>query len=82
MHIEITVKREASPQIVLNNLYKYSQMQVTFGIIMLAIVNGVPKILNLKDILRITLISRLRSLQEELSMISERLRKERIFLKV
>lgn len=52
MHIEISVKREASPQIVLNNLYKYSQMQVTFGIIMLAIVNGVPKILNLKDILQ------------------------------
>ena len=52
MHIEITVKKEASPQIVLNNLYKYSQMQVTFGIIMLAIVNGVPKILNLKDILQ------------------------------
>ncbi len=52
MHIEITVRREASPQIVLNNLYKYSQMQVTFGIIMLAIVNGVPKILNLKDILQ------------------------------
>lgn len=52
MHIEITVKREASPQIVLNNLFKYSQMQVTFGIIMLAIVNGVPKILNLKDILQ------------------------------
>ena len=52
MHIEITVKKEASPQIVLNNLYKYSQMQVTFGIIMLAIVNGVPKVLNLKDILQ------------------------------
>ena len=52
MHIEITVKREAAPQIVLNNLYKYSQMQVTFGIIMLAIVNGVPKILNLKDIIQ------------------------------
>ena len=52
MHIEITVKREASPQIVLNNLYKYSQMQVTFGIIMLAIVNGVPKILNLKEIIQ------------------------------
>jgi len=51
MHIEITVKREASPQIVLNNLFKYTQMQVTFGIIMLAIVNGVPKILNLKEII-------------------------------
>ena len=52
MHIEITVKREASPQIVLNNLFKYSQMQVTFGIIMLAIVNGIPKVLNLKDIIQ------------------------------
>ncbi len=52
MHIEITVKREAAPQVVLNNLFKYSQMQVTFGIIMLAIVNGVPKILNLKDIIQ------------------------------
>ncbi len=52
MHVEITLKREASPQIVLNNLYKYSQMQVTYGIIMLAIVNGVPKVLNLKDILQ------------------------------
>lgn len=52
MYIEITVKREASPQIVLNNLFKYSQLQVTFGIIMLAIVNGVPKVLNLKDIIQ------------------------------
>ena len=52
MHIEISVKREVSPQIVLNNLFKFSQMQVTFGIIMLAIVNGVPKILNIKDILQ------------------------------
>lgn len=52
MHIEITLKREASPQIVLNNLYSLSQMQITYGIIMLAIVNGEPKILSLKDILQ------------------------------
>ena len=52
MHIEIDVKRDASPQIVLNKLYTYSQMQVTFGVIMLAIVNGEPKILTLKDTLR------------------------------
>lgn len=45
MHIEIDVKRDASPQIVLNKLYTYSQLQVTFGVIMLAIVNGEPKIL-------------------------------------
>ncbi len=52
MHIEITLKREAAPQIVLNSLYKNSQMQITYGIIMLAIVNGVPKILNIKQILQ------------------------------
>ena len=52
MHIEITLKREAAPQIVLNNLFKYTQMQVTYGIIMLAIVGGVPKVLNLKEILQ------------------------------
>ncbi len=52
MHIEITVKRDASAQIVLNQLYSYTQMQITFGVIMLAIVNGEPKILTLKDMLR------------------------------
>ncbi len=52
MHIEITVKRDANAQVVLNNLYKMTQMQVTFGIIMLALVDGVPKILSLKDMLR------------------------------
>ena len=52
MHIEISLKKEASPNIVLNNLYKNSQMQITYGIIMLAIVNGEPKILNLKSMLQ------------------------------
>lgn len=52
MHVEITLKREASPQIVLNQLYSFTQMQTTFGVIMLAIVNGEPKILTLKDILK------------------------------
>ncbi len=51
MHIEIDVKRDASPQVVLNQLYSYSQLQTTFGVIMLAIVNGEPKILNLKQVL-------------------------------
>ena len=51
MHIEIDVKRDASPQIVLNQLFSYSQLQVTFGVIMIAIVNGEPKLLTLKDIL-------------------------------
>ncbi|MDQ5983107.1 MAG: DNA gyrase subunit A [Eubacteriales bacterium SKADARSKE-1] len=52
MHIEVTVKRDATPQIVLNQLYSYTQMQTTFGVIMLAIVNGEPKVLTLKDMLR------------------------------
>jgi len=52
MHIEITLKREASPNVVLNSLYHNSQMQITYGIIMLAIVNGEPKVLTLKDILQ------------------------------
>ena len=52
MHIEIDVKRDASPQIVLNQLFSYTQLQVTFGAIMLAIVDGQPKILTLKDMLR------------------------------
>lgn len=51
MHIEIDVKRDASPQIVLNQLFSYSQLQVTFGVIMIAIVNGEPRLLTLKDIL-------------------------------
>ena len=51
MHIEIDVKRDASAQVVLNQLYTYTQLQTTFGVIMLAIVNGEPKILNLKEML-------------------------------
>ncbi len=52
MHIEIDVKKDASAQVVLNQLYSYSQMQTTFGVIMLAIVDGEPKILNLKQVLQ------------------------------
>ncbi|MGN0499837.1 MAG: DNA gyrase subunit A [Ruminococcus sp.] len=51
MHIEIDIKREASAQIVLNNLFNLTQLQTTFGAIMLAIVDGVPKVLNLKEML-------------------------------
>ena len=51
MHIEIDLKRDASPQIVLNKLFSYSQLQTTFGVIMLAIVNGEPKVLTLKEVL-------------------------------
>ena len=53
MHIVITVKRDASPQVVLNQLYSYTQMQTTFGVIMLAIVNGEPKTLTLREMLQL-----------------------------
>ena len=52
MHIAIDIKREASPQLVLNHLYSLTQMQITFGVIMLAIVDGQPKLLTLRDILQ------------------------------
>lgn len=52
MHIEIDIKRDASPQIVLNQLFSYTQLQTTFGAIMLSIVDGEPKILSLKEMLQ------------------------------
>lgn len=52
IQIEIVCKRDANAQVVLNNLYKMTQMQVTFGVIMLALVGGVPKILTLKEVLQ------------------------------
>jgi len=51
MHLEISVKRGIQPKLVLNQLYSYTELQATFGVIMLAIVNGEPKILNLKELL-------------------------------
>lgn len=51
MHMVIDHKRDASPQIVLNQLYSFTQMQTTFGVIMLAIVNGEPKTLTLAEML-------------------------------
>ena len=52
MHIEIVIKRDANAQVVLNNLYKMTDMQVTFGAIMLALDDGVPKVMTLKEILQ------------------------------
>jgi len=51
VRIVIELKRDANPQVVLNLLYKYTQMQDTFGIIMLALVDGEPKILTLRECL-------------------------------
>ena len=52
MRIVIDVRRDASAEVILNNLYKMTLMQTTFNFNMLAIVNGVPKILSLKEILK------------------------------
>ncbi len=55
IRVVIELKKDAMSEIILNNLYKSTQMQVTFGIIMLSIVNKEPKILNLPDMLEIFL---------------------------
>lgn len=51
MRIVIELKRDANPNVILNQLYKHTKMQDTFGIIMLALVNGQPMVLNLKQVL-------------------------------
>jgi DNA gyrase subunit A len=52
MRIVIEIKRDGNPGVVLNNLYKHTQMQVTFGAIMLALVDGRPKVLSLREMMR------------------------------
>jgi len=52
MRLVIELKRDAQAEVVLNQLYKHTQMQNTFGIIMLALVKGVPKVLTLKEMLQ------------------------------
>ena len=56
MRICIELRRDVNPNIVLNLLYKHTQLQDTFGVIMLALVNGEPKVLNLLDMLKNYLI--------------------------
>ena len=51
LRVVIDLKKDANPQVVLNKLFAFTQMQVTFGVIMLALVDGVPRILNLKQML-------------------------------
>ena len=52
MRIVIEIKRDYNANIVLNNLYKYTQLEITFGIINLALVDGIPKILTLKELIK------------------------------
>ena len=52
MHVVIDLKRDANPQVVLNQLFNFTQLQISFGVINIALVDGVPKILTLKEILQ------------------------------
>jgi len=52
LRIVIELKRDAQPPVILNQLFKHTQMQVTFGVIMLALVNGVPKVLTLQEMMK------------------------------
>lgn len=52
MRIVVDLKRDANPQVVLNKLFSYTELQTTFGVINLALVNGKPKILTLKEMLQ------------------------------
>ena len=58
MRVVIECKRDAIAEIILNNLYKQTQLQDTFGIIMLAIVGGVPKVMGIKEVLKQFLLFR------------------------
>ena len=58
MRIVIETKRDAVPEVVLNQLYKQTQLQDTFGIILLALVDGTPKIMSLKELLDVFLVFR------------------------
>ncbi len=51
MRVCIELRRDVNPNVVLNQLYKHTQMQDTFGVIMLALVNNEPKVMNLKDMM-------------------------------
>jgi DNA gyrase subunit A len=52
LRVVIELKRDAQPPVVLNQLFKHTQMQVTFGVIMLALVQGAPKVLTLKEMMQ------------------------------
>lgn len=52
MRVVIELKRDAQPAVVLNQLFKHTQMQVTFGVIMLALVHGNPKVLNIQEMIQ------------------------------
>lgn len=52
IRVVIELKQDVNPELILNQLYKHTRLQVTFGVIMIALVNNEPKLLNLKDLIR------------------------------
>jgi len=58
MRIVIEIKRAYNAEVIMNQLYKHTQMKETFGVIMLAIVNGQPRVLNLKEMLELFILHR------------------------
>lgn len=52
MRVVVEMKRDAQPAVILNQLFKHTQMQITFGVIMLALVKGVPKVLTLQQMMK------------------------------
>ncbi len=76
IRVVLELKRGEIAQVILNNLYKHTQMETTFGIIMLALVNGQPRVLKLKDLLKYFLQHRrdvvLRRTRFELKKAEER----------
>lgn len=59
MRVVIELKRDGQPAVILNNLFKHTSMQVTFGVIMLALVNGAPKVLTLQQMMEHFLLHRM-----------------------
>ncbi|MEE0846072.1 MAG: DNA gyrase subunit A [Eggerthellaceae bacterium] len=74
--ILIELKRDAIPQVVLNKLYKHTQLQIGFGVIMLALVDGVPRVMSLKEMLHYYILHQedviVRRTRYELSKAEER----------
>jgi len=76
IRIVIDIKRDANPEIVLNNLYKHTQLQTTFNIIMIALVNGQPKLMNLKELLQHYIDFRYEILRRRLNFELKKLREK------
>ena len=82
MRIVVEVKKDANPQVVLNMLYKHTQLQISHSMIMLALVDGTPKILNLKEMLEEYVKHQNPLLREERNSTSTKRWKESIYCSV